>query len=140
MAWMTAVAKTGVLLVMRRWRLPVGSLTPLLTITMTLGVFPHSEYRVIPGAVLAGRLADRLVRAAKPSPVRSGAVRLCAFAVPAILYALYFIVLGLPEGIWWSIYLWAGSIVLVGIVGWLLSYLVMPPRLPEQREQASALA
>ncbi len=39
----------------------------------------------------------------------------------------YFVSLLLTDGIWWSAHLWLGSIVLCGFVGWLVSYLVMPP-------------
>jgi len=31
---------------------------------------------------------------------------------------------------WWTIPFWSGAIVLAGIVGWLLSVLMIPPRRP----------
>jgi len=29
-------------------------------------------------------------------------------------------------GVWWQIHLWAGGIVLAGVTGWLVSYLIVP--------------
>jgi hypothetical protein len=59
-------------------------------------------------------------------------VRLFAFAVPAVFYGFYFLTLALAGLLYWSVPLWAGSIVLAGIVGLLLAYLVVPaPALPE---------
>ena len=129
----TAVLMSGLLLLLRRWALPVGSLTLILTITMILGVFPHGEYRFMPAALLTGLISDLLVRTLQPSAFRPRAIRLFACALPTILYSLYFATLIVTEGIWWSIHLWSGSIMLAGIVGWLLSYLAAPPGHPDVR-------
>jgi len=40
----------------------------------------------------------------------------------------YFLALMLTEGVAWSVHAWTGAIVLAGAAGWLLSYLVLPPR------------
>ncbi len=76
-----------------------------------------------PVAILAGIAADLLLRQLKPSQGRPGALRVFAFAVPVILYLLYFLDLVLTTGIPWSIHLWLGSTIMAGIVGILLSYL-----------------
>jgi hypothetical protein len=68
-----------------------------------------------------------------PSAAAPSAWRLFAFALPAIFYLCYFLALMLTEGIAWSVHLWVGSIVLAGIAGWLLSYLLLPPRSSEDR-------
>ncbi len=125
-----------VLLALRRWALPAGSLTLILTINAAASSVHHDQYRLIAVAAVAGAIADLLNTLLKPSLERQGALRLFAFAVPAILYALYFLVLKLTVGIWWSIHLWIGAIVLAGIVGLLLSYLLAPPAAP--REQVVA--
>lgn len=119
-----------VLLAVRRWgwSLPPGSLTIVFTLNAILMGFMRDTAALIPGAALAGLVADLLLKQLKPSVTRPGALRLFAFAVPAIYYLLYFLTLMLGKGIWWSVHLWAGAIVLAGVVGWLLSYLLVPPR------------
>jgi branched-subunit amino acid transport protein len=66
------------------------------------------------------------------------ALRIFAFAVPAILYGLYFAGMIVNDGgIGWSVHLWAGSAVMAGLVGVLLSYLVVPPQLPSEEAAAA---
>ena len=50
-----------------------------------------------------------------------------AAGVPMVLYALYFLDVFLTGTVTWSTHLWAGSIVLAGVVGLLLSMLVSSP-------------
>lgn len=116
-----------VLLTVLRWRLPLGSLTLVFALNAALMSFMRDQYRLIPAAALAGFAADLLLRWLRPSTVRSGALRLFAFAVPTINYTLYFAVLIVTQGLDWSVHLWTGSIVLAGVVGLLLSYLLIPP-------------
>src|SRR3989441_6147204 len=85
---------------------------------------------LVPGAVVAGLAADALVRALSPSAARPAALRTVAFGVPAIYFALFFTGIALTRGIWWSMPLWTGTIVLAGAVGWLASWLVVPPPVP----------
>jgi hypothetical protein len=116
-----------VLLTAMRWLLPFGSLLLMFTLNALLMSFMQDHYRFIPAAALAGLGADLLIRWLKPSMERSGALRLFAFIVPVLYYVFYFAVLMLTQGIGWSIHLWTGSIVLAGVVGLLLSYLIIPP-------------
>jgi len=48
-----------------------------------------------------------------------------------VLYSLYFLTLLFLGGVWWPIPLWTGAIALSGIAGLLVSYLIVPPALPE---------
>lgn len=127
-----------VLLVVGRWSwsLPPGALTIVFTVNAILMGFMRDEKILIPGAALAGLAADLLLKQLKPSVTRPGALRLFAFAVPAIYCVLYFVTLMFTKGVWWSIHLWMGSIVLTGIVGWLMSYLLVPPWTADQRRLA----
>jgi hypothetical protein len=77
-------------------------------------------------ALVAGILSDVALATLRPSLERTGALRVFAFLVPATLYACYFAVLDLGGGIWWSIHFWTGIIVMSGIAGLLLSYLLAP--------------
>jgi hypothetical protein len=116
-----------VLLAVSRWILPLGSLTLVFALNAILMSFMHDHYRFIPAVALAGFAADLLLRWLRPSLVRSQALRWFAFAVPAIYYALYFVAIIVTQGLDWSVHLWTGSIVLAGVVGLLLSYLIIPP-------------
>jgi hypothetical protein len=60
------------------------------------------------------------------------AARLFAFALPALLFAFYFVAARLI-GIWWAVHLWAGAIILSGLMGWLVSYLLLPSPLENVR-------
>src|SRR5712692_7557213 len=113
----------GLLLVaLRCWRLPQGSLTLVFTVNAVLLSVLRGQYRLIPAALLAGLAADLLVHWLRPSAARPAQLRLFAFAVPVVLYGLYFSILMLTDRVWWSVHVWTGSVVLAGIVGWLVSY------------------
>jgi hypothetical protein len=124
--------QTGIMLglvlsTIRRWTLPPGSLTLVFGLNATFMSFMHDQYRFIPAAALAGLVADLLVHWLKPSIERSGPLRLFALAVPVVYFTFYYMVLIVTSGIGWSVHLWTGSIVLSGVVGLLLSYLLIPP-------------
>jgi hypothetical protein len=121
-----------VLLVLRRWSLPFGSLTLLFTANGALMTTQHDWYSLIPVALLAGLAADVLLWRWKPITGNRNRFRTFAFAVPAIFYALYFGALALMGGVWWSIHMWAGVIVMAGAVGLFMSYLVMQPQIPAE--------
>jgi hypothetical protein len=123
----TAVLMGPVLLTAMRWRLPYGSLALVFGLNALLMSFMHDQYRFIPAAMAAGFAADALRHWLKPSALRPGALRWFAGGGAAIFYGLYFVTLLVTSGIVWSVHLWGGSIVLAGVVGWLLSYLMVPP-------------
>lgn len=119
-----------VLFGLRRWTLPFGTLTVMLLINTALLSLLHDQYVLIPSAVFAGLLADGLLRLLRSSAERLIALRLFALTVPMVLYGLYFLTLLLTSGVAWSTPLWAGSIMLAGVVGVLLSYVAAPPPAP----------
>jgi hypothetical protein len=73
-------------------------------------------------------LGDALLWGLRPAPDRIVAFRAVAFAVPAIQYLLYFVAVMGWSRLTWSVHLWTGAVVIAGGVGWLMSYLVAPPR------------
>jgi hypothetical protein len=117
----------GALLLWLRARPPLpGGFTLLLTLNAALMSVLEDRYWAIPVALVAGAAADLLAAALRPAPDRPRAMRIFACAVPAILYLCYFIGLTQATRIVWSIHLWAGSIVMAGFVGFLLSLLATP--------------
>jgi hypothetical protein len=66
----------------------------------------------------------------QPSVQRPGAWRLFAVIIPVLLTTLHFGTLGLTVGVLWSVHLWTGTIVLTGLVGLLVSLLLVPPPWP----------
>ena len=121
-----------VLLALRRWgpRLPYGTFAVIFAINALFVAASRDQLPLVPGAVVAGLVADTLIRRLAPSVERAGRLRVAAFAIPATYFALYFLGIAFTRGVWWSMPLWSGTIVLSGAVGWLASWLVVPPPIP----------
>lgn len=128
----TAIFTGLVLVALRRWKLPAGSVTFMLTSSTAMIVLMRDRFiatgplPMIAVTALAGMASDALIAYLRPAPDRLRAVRWFAFTAPALMYALYFTMLAVTVGTWWSVHLWAGAIVLAGLVGLLMSYLVVP--------------
>jgi hypothetical protein len=125
------------LLAIRRWgkQLPFGWLTFVFALNGAAMSVPHVDPWVFPLTIVAGLVADVLYRWLRPEIQRPIHVRLFAALVPIALYSLYFLTLTLMGGTWWPVPLWTGAIVMSGVVGWLISYLVVPPALPAEMNQ-----
>ena len=118
----------GILLLgLRGGTLPVGSLTLIIGLNAVLLSVIQDQYRLIPGAILAGVLGDIVLWRLKPRIAERRSIRLFGAAIPVIVYASYFLSLQVTTGIGWSIHLWLGTIVVAGVIGLLMSYLVVPP-------------
>lgn len=126
----TGILMGLVLFTLRRWQLPFGSLTLVLTLNMLFLSFMHDHYIFIPVVLLAGLIADVLVWKLRPSVKNPTSFYIFAFTVPIVLYLLYFLSLKLTTGVYWTIHLWLGSTFITGIVGFLLCLLLVPPALP----------
>ncbi len=136
----SAILMGFVLLIVRRFKLPFGSLTLILTLNTALITLMRDRASTDPAiatgalpmigvALLAGLVGDLLIARLDPSVERPVAFRVFAFVFPFVLYALYFAAIALlGGGIGWTIHLWAGAIVLAGVVGLLLSYAFIPPQ------------
>lgn len=129
----TALYMGCVLFVMRRWWLPLGAFTLLYIISSIVSSLMAKDSQVLAVAIFAsltGLLIDLLYRGLKPVAERTGAIRLFAFLTPVVINGMYFLGLASIKGLAWSVHLWAGSIVMSGIVGLLLSYVLVPPQQP----------
>jgi hypothetical protein len=126
-----------ILLAVRRWHMPKGSFTLVLTINALSLSFMHNTYIVVPIGAVAGCIIDVVYHFLKPSVSRVDAFRLFAGVVPVIIYAVYFLALWITVGIVWSVHLSVGSILVSGIAGWLISYVMIPPKVPTDQETLS---
>lgn len=126
----TLLKMGAILLALRRWRLPPGSITLMFTLNGLLMCMldPHDDYVLMVPVMFTGLVADGLLAHLQPWPERPWRFRLFAFVVPVLFYLCYFMALLLLKGFWWSVHLWTGAIVLAGLAGWLLSYLIVPPQ------------
>lgn len=126
----TALMMGFVLITLRRWELPFGSLTIVFTLNAVLISVLDDRFTMIPTAFAAGLIGDLLGRWLRPATRGSWAFHTFAFALPVVLYACYFATLAYTGTIAWTLHMWLGAIFLAGGVGWLLSYLVLPPSIP----------
>jgi hypothetical protein len=123
-----------VLFLVWRWgsALPLGTFTFLFTLNSAgLSIF-RDQYGLILIAFMAGILADLWLLTLKPSRTRERQFRLFAFAVPCGLYAIYGLDLYMTKGVWWAFHIWAGLPVMAGIVGVVLSFAFIPPKLSSE--------
>lgn len=123
----TGIFMSVVLVVLKKWKFPFGSFGLMLGLNAILMSVLQDQYRFIPGFIIAGLATDTLYKAIKPKNSNPKAVRLFATLTPVIIYSTYTVTIFLTSGTWWSIHLWTGAIVMSGITGFLLSYLVIEP-------------
>lgn len=115
------------LLVARRWAPPPGAISVIL-IPNAIGLaLMRVELFVIPVAVLAAVAADVVVLWLRPTLAHPARLRFVAAALPLLLWSAYFAVLSYDRGLWWSVHLWTGAIVIGAAAGFLASWLVVPP-------------
>jgi hypothetical protein len=131
-----AITMGFILLAIRRWTLPIGSMTLLLGANATLMFSLGSSYAgqhwpVVPAALAGGVLADALLALLKPSVERVRELRLFAAVAPFSFFLLYMLALIVTSGVWWQIHMWLGAPCLAGVVGLGLSYLIAPPHGPD---------
>ncbi|MEW5985115.1 MAG: hypothetical protein AB1791_00610 [Chloroflexota bacterium] len=127
----TALLMGAVLLAVRRWRLPFGSLTLIFTVNALAMSFMQYQFKLILPVFLAGLVGDVLNGQLKPAVERPAAFRLFAFLVPIIYYLFYFVTLMITDGIWWTVHMWTGATVVAGFISLGLSLLLTPPAVPK---------
>ncbi|MBI2708877.1 MAG: hypothetical protein HYX34_04195 [Actinobacteria bacterium] len=128
----TVLVVVPVVLLRRRWRLPVGSYLVLLSalgiMEAALGDLRRPLLAV--GFPLAGVVAEAMARRRAPVPAT-------AAAIPAVIWLGYFAGVAVQYGIGWSAELWSGAVVLSALAGLVVSLLV-DPRLADRSGRALA--
>ncbi len=125
------------LLVMRRWELPRGFLTVLMIVQTALMFWLRNRDIVdfpplLIAPVVAGIIGDALLLWLKPSVERVAALRVFSFLMPFMVSLLYFALLIPLYGTHWPIHMWLGVTFMSGFVGLFLSYLSVPPAIPQE--------
>lgn len=136
----TTLLMTFVLLALRRWHLPPGSLTLLLVANAAAMyvlsmAYSGEHWPLLLAALAGGLLGDALLWRLRPAPERPTALRVFAFAVPAGLYLVLFLILLATNRLGWTIHLWLGAALLAGVTGLGLSLLAAPPALPPTEDR-----
>ncbi|CAN5432031.1 hypothetical protein BH10CHL1_BH10CHL1_23550 [soil metagenome] len=131
---MTGLVMGPTYLALRRWALPPGSLILIWgsnSIAMAIIDYEETSTIYLTLAMLVGILVAELWRLQlKPSATNLNAWRIFAFSAPVLVFGAYFVALLYVEGSLWTIHMLTGTVMLSGVVGWLLSYLIVPPAMP----------
>jgi hypothetical protein len=117
-----------VLYVVRRWKLRSGFFTFALTVVSIPLAFMQGFFLAIPISLIAGLIVDMAYRWLQPSlEAHPFQFRLFAAIAAAAIPLVFIIALQIGYGpLAWTIHMTAGSILVTGILGWLLSYLMLP--------------
>jgi hypothetical protein len=121
-----------VLLLLRRWRPPLGSMT-IMSGAVALLLSTQTELRLVGlvgAAVLGGAAADVTIALARPSPVRPWASRTVAMVAPVVYWTANFAFLRLGYGVTWVLEIWLGAVVWAGLSGLVLAVLMQPAAIP----------
>jgi hypothetical protein len=81
---------------------------------------------VLAMSLTAGIVGDLIVARWQPSPERIRAYRLLGVGVPLSYFAMYFIVIGLTEHLWWDWNVSLGALIWAGGIGFGLTLLSQP--------------
>ncbi len=126
------VLMAPILVLLRRWRLPFGTVTAVFTTTAAL-MASLTEYRLgwtVGAAVVGGVLGDVLIARLAPGPDRVLAHRLVAGLLPVALWVPYFLLLRGPEHEAWPFDLWLGAVGLCVVTSVATSFLVIRQAAP----------
>ena len=124
----SAIVCGAVLLLLRQVRLPPGSVTLMLTFTALLLCAQYGRYQYLPVAAVVGVLSDLLLLWARPRSDRIFQLRVFSAGTGALLPAVYLTAVQVQNGeiAFRSADVVYGSVVICGLVGWLMSYLTFP--------------
>jgi hypothetical protein len=124
----TLIAMGVILLLVRRWRMPIGAMTVLLG-TYAIALATQSDtYWDIPSAIAAGVVADIFI-AALGDRVRSGnGLYAFSFVVPFVMTASYIASVRINDGaVHWPPNMTIGAPFIAGFAGLLVSFCFASP-------------
>jgi hypothetical protein len=121
-----------VLLLLRRWRTPLGTFTvmagsvALLLATQT----GFALVGLVGAAVVGGAATDVAVHLLRPSPQRPWAVRSVALIGPAVYWTAHYALLEVGYGVGTAPEVWLGSVAWAALTGFALALHTWPPAVP----------
>ena len=135
----TVIEMSVVLFLVRQWKVPFGAFALIFMIEGGLStILANNTLLVVIVSVLyaalIGLIVDGLYKWLQPSIKHGLEWNLFAFLVPVLERGAYFFATMLLHGVVWSIHLWLGSIIMSGIIGVLLGYLLAPQTKSEQTD------
>jgi hypothetical protein len=123
----TAITMGLLLWIVRRVSLPPGSITLIFGLYCLLTTLVTRVPIFLPIWLIVGVLSDVAMVALKPSSGDTWRFRAFGALVPVLMWSVYytfFIITGIGGGIWFTGYIWSGTIVEAGIIGFLLAFLM----------------
>ena len=117
------------LLIVRPGAVPWGGFTISIGLYAILTVLMRQKYdagmqvQLVLAAIAAGALTDLLYVRLRDSFSNITVLRVFIALVPTLATAALVAALALSQGLWWTIHLWAGIVVLSAGVGWLIAFL-----------------
>lgn len=109
------------------FRLPKGAFTVLYLLYSGLMFIFSQQIDTVLTLVIAGVLTDVAYALLVPSLQERGRLRAFGFLLPVILwgtYYLFYIVTNMGGGVWFTPYVWVGSVVQSGFIGFFVAYLM----------------
>jgi len=119
----TALLFAGLIWLINRFKLPIGSITFYFVFIIAFGGILEADFSMIPFSLFAGVSIEALYHVLKPSLLQS--IRLYVFSVCAAwLYWLIFYIPNIVAGdVWYTPYMWTGTVTYGGIAALLIALL-----------------
>ena len=123
----TAVLMGGLLWLTQAVQMPLGGFTVVLALYGTCCSILMGSAMLWPLWLLMGVASDGVYRWLRPAPRARARFMAFGILIPIILWGLFYGFLAVTHtggGVWWSGYVWTGSLVYPGIIGGLLALLM----------------
>lgn len=124
--WFSAIVVALGLTLLRRFRLAIGAFTLVLGLLGLLVTAITPTFEFLPAIIATGVIADVVYYGARNRWSLVRTVRLLGAALPIFLFTFYFATVAVVYGLIWSVHVWSGGVISAGLVGLLVSYVVVP--------------
>lgn len=128
----TLVLLAPLLLLARRWQLPLGTATTMFAVVgiLTNALSAFHNPALILAAVLAGLASDVVLALLRPAAHRPRRFWGAGALIPLVTWSIYYAVLVATAGVGLAAPVWTGSILWAVLAGATLALLMVPPTAP----------